>query len=53
VHKTHVTARVNVGLNNNNEGAGFTAIAGWDPVTGAGSPNFETLSKLSDWVGVQ
>lgn len=26
---------------------GFTAVAGWDPVTGLGTPNFEKLSQLS------
>jgi len=26
---------------------GFCAVAGWDPVTGLGSPNFEELAKLS------
>lgn len=26
---------------------GFTAVAGWDPVTGLGTPNFAKLSQLS------
>jgi len=26
---------------------GFTAVAGWDPVTGLGTPNFEKLAQLS------
>merc|ERR1711939_255273 len=26
---------------------GFTAVAGWDPVTGLGTPNFAKLAQLS------
>jgi len=37
-----------VGGNNPGCGSkGFTAVAGWDPVTGLGTPNFEKLSKLA------
>lgn len=36
-----------------NEGcgtAGFTAVAGWDPVTGLGTPNYEKL--LAVWMAL-
>ncbi|KAH6657548.1 peptidase S8/S53 domain-containing protein [Truncatella angustata] len=31
-------------------GAGFTAIAGWDPATGLGTPNYQKLLAASDAV---
>jgi len=27
---------------------GFSAIVGWDPVTGVGTPNFDVLEKILD-----
>ena len=36
---TDITAGNNPGCNTN----GFTAVAGWDPVTGLGTPNFAKL----------
>ena len=42
---TDVTSGSNPGCNTN----GFTAIAGWDPVTGLGTPNF---AKLRTAVGL-
>ncbi|KAI0308406.1 peptidase S8/S53 domain-containing protein, partial [Amylostereum chailletii] len=37
-----ITSGTNPGCNTN----GFTAVAGWDPVTGFGSPNFGKLQSL-------
>lgn len=37
---------VTSGCNNEGKQYGFTAIKGWDPATGHGTPNFEALSKL-------
>ena len=36
-------------LQGNNPGcntAGFTAVQGWDPITGLGTPNFERLASV-------
>lgn len=35
------------GCNGVISGAGFSAVAGWDPATGLGSPNYEALLKFS------
>lgn len=37
---------VTSGCNNDGKQYGFTAIKGWDPASGFGTPNFEALSKL-------
>jgi tripeptidyl-peptidase-1 len=36
-----------------NGNPGFTAVKGWDPVTGFGTPDFATLSKLAMAAGAQ
>jgi len=47
--------RASAGLNDITSGSnpgcnteGFTAIAGWDPVTGLGTPNFDRLEEIID-----
>jgi tripeptidyl-peptidase-1 len=39
---------VTTGNNGGRNGAkyGFNAVAGWDPATGLGTPNFEELAKV-------
>lgn len=37
---------VTLGTNNENHKYGFDAVAGWDPATGMGTPDFDALSKL-------
>lgn len=37
---------VTVGTNSDSDKYGFTAAAGWDPVTGVGTPNFARLLTL-------
>jgi len=41
---TDITSGTNPGCNTN----GFSAVAGWDPVTGLGTPNFERLQQIFD-----
>lgn len=36
---------VTSGCNNEGGSAGFTAVKGWDPATGLGTPNFEAMAK--------
>ena len=37
---------VTSGCNNNGGSAGFTAVKGWDPATGVGTPDYSKLAKL-------
>ena len=37
---------VTKGVNHGNGTHGFTAVAGWDPATGLGTPNFEALAAV-------
>jgi tripeptidyl-peptidase I len=40
---TDITAGSSTGCSDINGGTGFTAVSGWDPVTGLGSPSFTKL----------
>merc|ERR1711953_76753 len=44
---------VKSGRNDAGTSYGFSAVAGWDPATGFGTPDYETLSKLVMESGVQ
>ncbi|KAI0741618.1 peptidase S8/S53 domain-containing protein [Daedaleopsis nitida] len=47
-----ITTRINPGVSPGPcAGDGFPAMAGWDPVTGLGTPNFDLLSALVSKLG--
>ena len=39
---------VTSGINDEGTGIGFTAVAGWDPATGMGTPNYAALKEVVD-----
>ena len=39
---------VTSGMNDEGTGIGFTAVAGWDPATGMGTPNYAALKEVVD-----
>ena len=41
-----VTSGVNCGTGGCGKGHGFPAVAGWDPATGLGTPNYAALAKI-------
>ena len=45
---TDITSGQNVGCTGALSGAGFYAVAGWDPVTGLGTPNYSKLVAVSN-----
>lgn len=44
---TDITSGSNTGCSGVISGAGFEAVAGWDPATGLGTPNFAELASLA------
>lgn len=44
---TDITSGKNTGCSGQISGAGFSAVSGWDPATGLGTPNFTKLLALT------